>query len=355
MNRRVTTQDISWFLDCYRNGQLDLNPSYQRRSVWTLKDKRSFIDTIFRGYPCPAIFLHKDINDEGKQLYHVVDGKQRLETVIGFVNNKISVDKNFGDIMLDGKKWGDLESSPDLKKNFWDYIFSVEFVDTIEGPIINDVFDRLNRNARKLERQEIRHAKFDGWFITLAEAEAEKEEWSKLKVVTTARSRRMKDIQFISELLIIILKNRTDGFDQDFIDNIYGEYDSIEDLSSFSEESFSGTLNLVKNYALLIEEHNSCVTEYAKGFGNFYSLWALISLNKENLPEPDVFANKYFEFMSKVDEFDKDKNPEKFFEEHITDPSYKEPYKYFMATKGASTEDPQRMDRHESLMNHIIF
>jgi hypothetical protein len=47
MQRRPTTQDISWFLDLYKNGQLDLDPPYQRRSVWSRKHRRFFLDTIF--------------------------------------------------------------------------------------------------------------------------------------------------------------------------------------------------------------------------------------------------------------------------------------------------------------------
>ena len=43
VDRRVTTQDISWFLDLSRNGQLNLDPPYQRRSVWSPKDRRFFL------------------------------------------------------------------------------------------------------------------------------------------------------------------------------------------------------------------------------------------------------------------------------------------------------------------------
>ena len=94
MYRRPSTQDISWFLDLFDRKQLDLEPPYQRKSVWSPKDKKFFIDTIFRNYPSPAIFLHKSINDQGQSLYHVVDGKQRLSTIIDFVQDKIKIDKH---------------------------------------------------------------------------------------------------------------------------------------------------------------------------------------------------------------------------------------------------------------------
>lgn len=44
MGRTLTTQDISWFLDIYDKGQLDLDPPYQRRSVWSPQDRRYFTE-----------------------------------------------------------------------------------------------------------------------------------------------------------------------------------------------------------------------------------------------------------------------------------------------------------------------
>lgn len=354
MKRRPTTQDISWFLDLYRNEQLDLDPPYQRRSIWTLKDRKFFLDTIFRDYPCPAIFLHKDINEAGKQIYHVVDGKQRLETIILFIENKITIDKEFGDTNLAGKKWKDLLNETSLKKRFWDYVLSAEFIDTIEGIVVNDVFDRLNRNVKKLERQELRHAKYDGWFITVAETEAEKSEWKSFGVVTKARTKRMKDVQFISELLIIILNNRIDGFDQDLIDQICADYDSPqESLSSFSEEDFFVKLKFAKNCISEMEHQNSVVTIYAKGFGNFLSLWAFVVLNKDQLPDTKKVARDYLKFMKKVERLASEKEPEQFLKKQKMG-DYAIAYKYFRNSVQASTDQPQRQARHDALNEAIL-
>ncbi len=84
----------------------------------------------------------------------------------------------------------------------------VEFLtfDANDTHVVSLAFDRLNRNMRKLEPQELRHARWDGWFISLVEAECERPEWLTLGVVTKARSKRMKDAQFISELLLVVLE-----------------------------------------------------------------------------------------------------------------------------------------------------
>jgi len=124
MKRRGTTQDISWFIDLSDNAQINLDPPYQRRSVWTRKDRLYFLDTIFNGYPCPAIFLHKTTNENGKSTYHVVDGKQRIETIFKFSGNNISMSKDHLDGELAGKKFRDL--SIDYKQKFWEVILRVK-------------------------------------------------------------------------------------------------------------------------------------------------------------------------------------------------------------------------------------
>lgn len=305
VDRRPSTQDISWFLDLYRMGQLDLNPSYQRRSVWSPNDRRYFLDTIFRGYPSPAIYLHKETTPDGKTIYAVVDGKQRLETIIKFANNKISIGSDFGDSRLEGKRWKAIGKEPDLARAFWDYVIPVEFISVGEGPtLLNEVFDRLNRNSRKLVEQELRHARYDGWFIDFVESESENPDWSDIGVVTTARAKRMRDVQFLSELLIVLLKNDVGGFDQNEIDDFYASYEiPTETIPSFIEEDVKNRWTQAKRYLLALEQAASAVTTYAKDFTNLYTLWAIVVINYRRLPSPDDFAEKYTKFMADVIKF----------------------------------------------------
>lgn len=346
---------ISWFLDLCHNGQLDLDPPYQRRSVWTSKDRRFFLDTIFRNYPSPAVFLHKEIDRAlGKMIYHIVDGKQRLETIILFTQNDIAIDKEYGDVRLNGKKWKSIENEPDLKMHFYNYVLPIEFIDTDDSIVINEVFDRLNRTSRKLERQELRHAKYDGWFIKIAEAEAEEDGWERLGVVTKARMRRMKDVQGISELLIVLLKNRIIGYDQDILDNIYVEYDSPhETLLNFDEEDFKKKLEFTKNYILRIEAHNCAVTKYARGLSNFYSLWTFVVLNRTYLELPEITAERYSEFMEKVATLSKEKDINKFLREY-ENKSYSIAYNYLRNSIRSSTDQQQREARNKILEKVLL-
>lgn len=357
MKRRPTTQDITWLLDLARNNQLDLDPPYQRRSVWTKRDKQFFLDTIFRSYPSPAIFLHKSVSDDGQVTYHVVDGKQRLQTILDFVNDDLRVAKEFGDSHLNGKKWSDLKGDAKRKHIFWNYQVSVEMVDSVDGSLINEVFDRLNRNSRKLTRQELRHAKFEGWLIRQVETEAKHEDWETLGVVTTARVKRMADAQFISELMLVVLEKSVLGFDQDALDEFYGKYDDAPEDSevNFSEEKVMKAFASTRSYLVKLEEKYGVVSEFAKSYMHFYTLWCVVVLHLSQLKADSIaeVAERYTSFMRKVEELGAEKNLDAFLR---TDKkgNYKAAFSYFSNTRGASTDLAPRLERYNVLSGELV-
>ena len=83
-----------------RDDKLELNPPYQRGSVWTLAQRRALIESILRGIPIGSV----TINDRwatngytGDVGYAVVDGKQRIETIRGFFADEFSVPADWFD------------------------------------------------------------------------------------------------------------------------------------------------------------------------------------------------------------------------------------------------------------------
>src|SRR3954470_2975178 len=106
--RRQTTQSIAWFWDLYKRDLLELDPPYQRRSVWSQSYKDYFIDTILLEYPAPAVFLFEDIDEDGIAQYSVVDGKQRLSTVFAFLGNEFPVGDAASITSLRGRSFADL-------------------------------------------------------------------------------------------------------------------------------------------------------------------------------------------------------------------------------------------------------
>lgn len=66
---------------------LDLNPDYQRDYVWEEKDRVFLIDSMFKGLDIGKfVFIHRGYSDEFS--YEVLDGKQRITTLLDFFNDK---------------------------------------------------------------------------------------------------------------------------------------------------------------------------------------------------------------------------------------------------------------------------
>jgi hypothetical protein len=344
MTRSLTTQDISWFLDLHEKGQLNLEPPYQRRSVWSPRDRRFFIDTILNNYPAPPVFLHKTLDENGRATYHVVDGKQRLQTIIQFTEGNVRIPDDFADVNLQKKKWRDLERA--TRERFWNYVLIVEMLPDVNDAAIRNTFERINRNSRKLTAQEMRHAKYEGWYISFAEAEAEKLEWKDIGVVTTARAKRMADVQFLSELFAVVIRGKLIGFDQDNLDELYAEYEDISEIDLFVEDDFTTEVERIKGAIKALIEHTPQVKDYLKVQGNVYSLWAYLHLERARLLEPREFSRNYAEFMGAV----ADRLANRAVEAREEGSLFRAAAEYAANLRGASTDLMPRIKRHEALV-----
>jgi hypothetical protein len=348
-NRNPSLRDVSWILELQQFGQLDLDPPYQRRSVWTTSEKKQFLDTVFNNYPSPAIFLHKAFDERDRAIYHVVDGKQRLTSILEFVNNDLSLPAEIGDNRLANKKWDDLSDNATQKRIFWNYQIAVELINDVSEPVIKEIFERLNRNSRKLQRQEMRHARFDGWLITFVESSAETGPWRALKVSTDARAKRMLDVQLLSELAAVQIYGKIFGFDQDHLDNFYVQFDDPEnDDPEFDPRDFEDNFTGRAQHLLRISEHSPKLQKFVSANVHLYPLWALLVLDlDESTYDEAQFAARYVEFMTSVELA---RHVSGGGATEIEEPSV---VRYAAASTGASTDLAKRRERYEALREYM--
>lgn len=266
VEREPTVHDIDWFNDLLAFQRLDVEPPYQRYSVWSRGYQQYFIDTILSGFPSPTIVLHKDVLTSTDHVYRVVDGKQRLLAIFGFQNNEFPLDDDHDE--FPGAYWEDLPE--DVRIRFGNYRIAVETLTTKSEKDLREAFDRLNRNVRRLNRQELRHAKYDGPFMELIEGLAQESFWTKVGVSTPARMRRMRDIEFVSEVFLLTALGVQDGHWK-VLDNSYARYDFEE---SFQE--IEGCRALYEQCRAIMERLGTTFLRSTR-FNNlhdFYSLWA---------------------------------------------------------------------------------
>lgn len=84
----TTNRPIDAFLALHRAGELDLDPPYQRGSVWSEDDKAELIRSLLEGVPIGAVFINYR---GGMEPYRVVDGKQRIEAIHDFLEGCLRV------------------------------------------------------------------------------------------------------------------------------------------------------------------------------------------------------------------------------------------------------------------------
>ena len=265
MERDSNFQMLSWFTDQYRMGNLDLEPPYQRKSIWNNDYKVYFIDTILRNFPCPTIFLAVELSPTGSVKYHVVDGKQRLLTVFEFVNDEFATSADYSDPDYADKYFSQLPN--EVKTRLWGYKFTIEYLKTESRKDLNDSFDRLNRNVARLNAQELRHARHAGAFITYVTQLSDDPFWKDMGISTPSRLRRMLDIEYVSEIFLVVMHGITDG--RDHLDNYFAKYDDeIPDLEE-NRRKYEVCKSLIANLDLY-------KTRY-RNLADLYSLWSTMA------------------------------------------------------------------------------
>ena len=150
-------------------GVLILDDSFQRKTVWTRKQKSQLIESLLLGIPIPYLYLY-----EGKfGNLIVIDGRQRLSAIFQFLDNKFALSNMEFIKELDGKKAKDLTDN--LVNKFENYKAKIEdsHLHVIrvgyETPEIFKLklFERVNQNGTKLNNQELRHALHQGLITDL--------------------------------------------------------------------------------------------------------------------------------------------------------------------------------------------
>ncbi|MCO6173671.1 DUF262 domain-containing protein [Flavobacterium sp. NRK F10] len=156
--------------EAYRNyseGKFLVNRKYQRKLVWTVDEKEYLIDSIVSDLPIPLILLAQ--TDDGK--LEIIDGLQRLNAIISFIENRFSINGKYFDIKQSSRAQQSSEEGlftaitnvdelldPKTCANFLDYQLAITIYPTDNEAEITDIFGRINSGGKQLSPQEKRQA-----------------------------------------------------------------------------------------------------------------------------------------------------------------------------------------------------
>ena len=173
MNTTRQRYPIRKLVNAWESAELRRNPEYQRGAAWSQAQKQSLIDSTFRQYPLPPLFLEKKLATAtlggGESVkYEVVDGQQRLLAfheycsdrfaLLDVQDKRLRLPKSLRSTAAPWakKKYSELDN--ELRSQLDDMLVDVyELEGVANADQIRDLFIRL-QSGTALTRQQIRDA-----------------------------------------------------------------------------------------------------------------------------------------------------------------------------------------------------
>jgi uncharacterized protein with ParB-like and HNH nuclease domain len=159
--KTIKTDDYSMsvgeLINLYRDGEITLDPAFQRLFRWEDAQKTKLIESILIGIPIPEIFVAQ----KSDGTWHVVDGVQRLSTIFQLVGVletsaplKLTICKYIPS--LENRLWNELPTV--TQREFKKSKLKVNIILTENSDEAQyELFQRLNTGGTELSEQEVRN------------------------------------------------------------------------------------------------------------------------------------------------------------------------------------------------------
>lgn len=250
VRKEIKTDNFSMavreLIQVYKDGDLELFPSYQRLFRWEDEQKSRFIESLLMGIPTPPIFIAQKKGSK----WTIVDGLQRISTILQlmglFKDNKGHLKPTFKFTSteklpsIEGLKWDELHedvqriikmSKLDLK------IILVE--DNVTAQY--ELFKRLNTGAVALSPQEIRNCLIimlnEDFYNKIEELKSYPSFMSAVKLTDTKI-----DIEYPMELILryfIIKHNKTDFSNYNLSNELLSDFIDKETVKLIQDDNFN--------------------------------------------------------------------------------------------------------------------
>lgn len=154
------------------SGKLELQPDFQRDVVWKHDDQSRFIDSLVKQLPIPSMCFSLDYKTQN---WKVIDGLQRMSSIVNFLSRKDWRLSSLLDIhpSLRGQRNSDLRDGDLEQQRLYTRVEDVSIPVTVircdytqrsHMLYLFTIFHRLNSGGVRLTNQEIRNCIYSGAF-----------------------------------------------------------------------------------------------------------------------------------------------------------------------------------------------
>ena len=268
---QIKGESIQSLYRLYNSEKLLTNRRYQRKLVWSIDEKRSFIDSIQQGFPIPIILL-AEVGDPGNSKYEIIDGMQRLNAIMSFIEQEYSMNEMYFDLNTIAETKNKLDSKEITQGtkvlnrlacvDFAGYQVPISIYSERQAESIDEVFRRLNANGKHLSKQELRQAGATGTFANIVRKlsanirgdssvgdvlslnkmknisltnkdlsygiNVDNVFWIKNKILTKEDLRNSKDEEIIADIVAWTISEKSQRSSSEILDGYYGFTDNQE-------------------------------------------------------------------------------------------------------------------------------
>ena len=172
LNKHITTQfnsqnkprTLQYFIHGNEKSTINLDPSYQRGEVWCNNGKKELIYSLFSGISLPPVIL----NQHGiQQVFDVIDGKQRLTTIIGFIKNHFPIilsnnTKLYFSEIPDDENKNCMVLNEDFQEDFKNIEIQTTIYQSLTEEHQRDIFERINYGSPLKDGEKLKGSKSKG-------------------------------------------------------------------------------------------------------------------------------------------------------------------------------------------------
>lgn len=350
-DNRKTVNEIFTMFD---EGKLIVDDTYQRRSVWSEKDKVRLIETILLQLVIPELFFWKADTDPetGISTTHIVDGQQRIKAIYSFINNEFKLKQQY--LLDEGSKekyankyFKDLDT--ETRKTFWNYqLMIIEIDSAATRDDIITMFNRLNLTDYNLNDQEKRNS-VSGEFAALAREISDNPLWDEKRLFTGPDVKRMKDVEFCASIILLHRKGIIDQTDQSALNQAYEELQVGYKDAEQDKEAVCAAIETIATFFI-----SDNVTKFLRRKAQLYTLFSVVFyMQRENVAVEQCQKDRleYFVKLYSVFNNDMDLSGEISDSEKILFDWLK---KYKLASSEGLNKHTNRMIRY-NVMKDFLF
>lgn len=237
LQRRVDydTKDytVELIVEKFKRGEFFV-PEYQRDFIWADKNRASFVESVLLGLPIPFMFFGDC--DDGKM--EIIDGVQRINTLVYFIDNQLTLKELPKLTELNGFTFADL-SEPQQRRFNNRSLRIVVLDNNTPDELRQDIFSRVNRSGITVNDSEFRRGTYPGPFTKFIDKCAKDSLFVKLCPVTETQKKRHERFELI--LRFFAYANDYASFDHNvapFLDAFL-----ISNQTTFDEQSYRFEFN----------------------------------------------------------------------------------------------------------------